>query len=160
MLTIIGCGNANRCDDGVGVHVVQSLMREFGREFGGGGTEVRIIDGGTGGLEVMFQARGCTELIIVDACRSGSEPGAVFRVPGEEFDLEHAPTFTLHDFRWDHALVAGRRLFGDMFPSEVVVYLIEAGNLSFGLELSAPVSRSACKVIEEIADKVRRHAVS
>jgi hydrogenase maturation protease len=151
MLTIIGCGNANRCDDAVGVYVAQSLIGKFGREC----ADVRIIDAGTGGMDVMFQARGASELVIVDACRSGTEAGAIFRVPGNEFDSEHVPTFSLHDFRWDHALAAGRRIFRDSFPAAVTVYLIEARSLDFGLELSEPVMVAARKVIDEIASKVR-----
>src|SRR5271154_1920562 len=80
MLTIIGCGNANRCDDGVGVHVVQELRRQLANR--PARAEVRVFDAGTAGFEVMFQARGTTKLVLVDACVSGSNPGAVFEVPG------------------------------------------------------------------------------
>jgi hydrogenase maturation protease len=156
MLTIVGCGNSNRCDDGVGVYVAQSLAAVFGRASGG----VRIIDAGTGGLEVMFQARGASELVIVDACRSGAEPGAVFRVPGDQLESDYTPAFTLHDFRWDHALAAGRRIFREAFPTDVTVYLIEARDLDFGLELSEPVSSAARTVIDEITRRVRGHVVA
>jgi hydrogenase maturation protease len=156
MLIIVGCGNSNRCDDGVGVYVAQSLAGEFGQA----STGVRIIDAGTGGLEVMFQARGASELVIVDACRTGAEPGAIFRVPGDELASDYTPTFTLHDFRWDHALAAGRRIFRESFPTDVTVYLIEAGSLDFGLELSQAVSSAAGKVIDEITRRVRGHVVA
>ena len=70
--------------------------------------EVRLLDAGTDGMAVMFAARGCRTLILVDACRSGSEPGAIFEVPGSELAQPYAPGLNLHDFRWDHALYAGR----------------------------------------------------
>ena len=38
-------------------------------------------------MAAMFAARGCRTLIIVDASRSGSEPGAIFEVPGAELEL-------------------------------------------------------------------------
>jgi hydrogenase maturation protease len=156
MLTIIGCGNSNRSDDGVGVRVAQDLAREFGRE----SSNVRIFDAGTGGFEVMFQARGATELIIIDACRSGAEPGAIFRVPGEELAGNYSPVFTLHDFRWDHAIASGRQIFRETFPKQVSVYLIEARELDLGLELSEPVLIAARKVIDEIAVKVRERVAA
>ena len=147
MLTVIGCGNSNRCDDGVGVFVAQSLQRRLAER---PRANVRVFDAGTGGMEVMFQARGARKLVIVDAARSNSAAGAIFRVPGAELAAEHEPAFTLHDFRWDHALAAGRRIFGDAFPADITVYLIEALSVDFGLALSAPVRKSADTVVAEI----------
>ena len=152
MLVVIGCGNLNRSDDAAGVRVVQQLRREFGAALPAG---VKLFDAGTGGMEVMFQARGAQGLVIVDACRSGSEAGAIFRLPGSEIDTAHQPTYSLHDFRWDHAVHAGRRIFGAAFPDDVSVYLIEAGSLELGTELTAPVSRAVGKVCALIAQSVR-----
>src|SRR4051812_19184715 len=103
MLTIIGCGNLNRSDDGVGVVVARKLMDVAERS---GRGDVRVFDAGTGGMDVMFRARGSDALVLVDASRSGSEPGAVFRVPGTELARDYEPAYSLHDFRWDHALYA------------------------------------------------------
>lgn len=148
MFTIIGCGNSNRCDDGVGIFVAQSLqavLRQRPRE------DVRVFDAGTAGMDVMFQARGATRLIIVDASKSGSPAGAVFEVPGAQLEREHSPSFNLHDFRWEHALAAGRMIFREQFPADVSVLLIEAQNLDFGLELSAPVRAAATGVVARLS---------
>jgi hydrogenase maturation protease len=147
MLCVIGCGNCTRSDDGVGVYVAQALRAQLQRN---PQPHVLVFDAGTGGMDVMFQARGARRLIIVDASKSGSEAGAVFRVPGRELESEPDASFSLHDFRWQHALTAGRKIFGADFPSDVTVYLIEAESLRFGLELSAPVLLSADRVIDEI----------
>ena len=79
MLVVIGCGNLNRSDDAAGVCVIHSLREQFGASLP---PDVRLFDAGTGGMEVMFQARGASALIVVDACRSGSDAGAIFRLPG------------------------------------------------------------------------------
>lgn len=147
MLAIIGCGNANRSDDAVGVRVAQALqarLREHPRD------DVRVYDAGTGGMDVMFQARGVSKLVIVDASCSGSAPGAIFTVPGAELEGDHDPGYSLHDFRWDHALAAGRKIFRSAFPEDVTVYLVEAGTLELGLELSEPVQRAAQTLIARI----------
>jgi hydrogenase maturation protease len=144
MLVVIGCGNTNRRDDGVGVLVARRLLAAGVRHAGA----VEIFDAGTNGMDVMFQARGARKLVIVDACTSGSEPGAVFEVPGSELANRPAPSYTLHDFRWDHALYAGRQIWGDAFPSDVTVFLVEASDLGFGLDLSAPVA-CAAEIVEE-----------
>ncbi|WP_414756397.1 hydrogenase maturation protease [Anabaena sp. CCY 9910] len=152
MLTIIGCGNLNRCDDAVGVIIAQRLQKYLAAN---PHPHVQVYDCGTAGMEVMFQARGSKQLVIIDASSTGSEPGAVFKVPGEELAALPEPSYNLHDFRWDHALAAGKKIFPDDFPQDVTVYLIEAENLDFGLELSPVVEKSADVVFEKVVEIIR-----
>jgi hydrogenase maturation protease len=146
MLTIIGCGNPNRGDDGVGVVIAQRLQTYLATH---PIADVQVFDCGTAGIEVMFRAKGSDRLIIVDASSTGSEPGAVFEVPGAELEALPSPSYNLHDFRWDHALAAGRKIFAE-FPKDVTVYLIEAENLGFSLELSPAVQNSSEIVFSKI----------
>jgi hydrogenase maturation protease len=135
-LAIIGCGNPVRSDDGAGCEVVRLLKsRPVAQD-----ARIRLLDAGTDGMAVMFAARDAARVVIVDACRSGSTPGALFEVPGAELAARAAPSLNLHDFRWEHALFAGRQIYGDRFPCEVTVLLIEAASLDFGTELSPAVS--------------------
>ncbi|OUL30471.1 hydrogenase maturation protease [Nostoc sp. 106C] len=154
MLTIIGCGNLNRSDDAVGVIVAQRLQQYLAQN---PNPKVQVYDCGTAGMEVMFQARGSKQLIIIDASSTGSEPGAVFKVPGKELEALPEPSYNLHDFRWDNALATGRKIFQNDFPQEVTVYLIEAANLNLGLELSPAVKHSADLVFEEVAATIRQN---
>jgi hydrogenase maturation protease len=153
MMVVIGCGNLNRSDDGVGVVVARRLSAVYNNP-----TSVKIFDAGTGGMEIMFQARGADCLVIIDAAMSGSDPGAVFEVPGAELEAVKADSFTLHDFRWDHAIHAGRRMFGEAFPRDVTVFLIEAKSLDYGLELSPEVERAATIVTERVSALIGAYA--
>ncbi|MFB2833667.1 hypothetical protein [Floridanema evergladense] len=63
-------------------------------------------------------------------------------------------SYTLHDFRWHHAIAAGRKIFKQDFPNQVTVYLIEAENLDFGLELSFPVQRAVDIVTAKILQAI------
>jgi hydrogenase maturation protease len=157
MLAIIGCGNPNRSDDGAGIAVVHELLKCYQRRLP---PDVRLFDAGTDGMGVMFMARGSKSLIVVDASATGAEPGAIHEVPGEELEGAPPDSHTLHDFRWDHALHAGRRIFREDFPKDVSVYLIEASNLAFGLELSAPVSASVERVTEMLRARIDAYAAS
>jgi hydrogenase maturation protease len=146
MIAVIGCGNPTRGDDGAGPAVVRALAaRGIARA-----PAVRLLDAGTDGMAVMFAARGCRSLLLVDACRSGSQPGAVFEVPGAELESPEPRSLTLHEFRWDHALYAGRKLYGDAFPGDVTVLLIEAETVELGIGLSSAVAQAA----EKVADRV------
>ena len=153
MIVVMGCGNAARSDDGVGPAVVRALAcRPIAND-----PDVRLLDAGTDGMAVLFAARGCEVLLIVDASRSGAEPGAVFEVPGDELERQHQNSLTLHDFRWDHALYAARRMFGASFPTMVKVLLVEANTVQFGLELSPVVAASAEKVADRIETLVQAY---
>jgi hydrogenase maturation protease len=144
VIAVIGCGNPTRSDDGVAAEVLRLLAPRAP-------ADTKLLDAGTDGVAVMFAARGCRRLVVVDACRTGAEPGAVFEVPGAELADDGGPALATHDFRWDHALAAGRRIYRDDFPDDVTVFLIEAHSLGFGIGLSAPVAASAHIVADRIA---------
>ncbi len=157
MLVVIGCGNLARGDDGIGVEVVRRLIERFGTK----NSALRLIDAGTAGMDVMYQVRGAAQVIIIDACRSGSDAGAVFRLPGSEAQTPAEPGFTQHGLRWDHALYAGGKMFGADFLRNIEVFLVEAQSLDFGIGLSAAVERGAQQVTEEISAVIRaREAVA
>jgi hydrogenase maturation protease len=140
---VIGCGNLLRGDDAAGPVLVRRLW-DRGLPSG-----VLCADGGTGGMDVAFQMRGVPDVILVDCCRSESEPGALFEVPGEE--VEHLPPLTginLHAFRWDHAIAFGRWLLKDDYPRKVTAFLIEGESFEPGAPLSPPVDRA----VDELAD--------
>jgi hydrogenase maturation protease len=157
-IAVVGCGNPNRSDDGAGIHAVR-LLKAAGVEDCGtrepGAGSVAVFDAGTDGMAVMFAARGSSSLIIVDACSSRGDPGAIFEVPGAELEGEHEAAMNLHDFRWNHALHAGRKIYGDDFPTDVTVFLIEARSLALGLELSPEVEAAASHVTARIRALVR-----
>jgi hydrogenase maturation protease len=147
VLTIIGCGNPTRGDDGLGPFVARRMrarLDELGR------ADVRAFDAGTDGMAVMFQARGSDALVIVDAARTGVEAGAIYEVPGDVLARDYAASLNLHDFRWDHALAAGKRIFRESFPTSVTVVLVEVETTDFGLDLSAPVAAAAESVIARL----------
>lgn len=103
-LAIIGCGNPNRRDDGVGPEIIRRLGD---KQLPDG---VALFDAGTDGMGVMYAARGATHLIIVDARAPEKSPGAIYEVPGDVLEAPPPNSFNLHDFRWDHALFAGRQI--------------------------------------------------
>ena len=96
---VVGCGNLLRGDDGVGPVLVRHLW-ERGVPAG-----ARLVDGGTAGMDVAFQMRGASRVVIVDAAATGSAPGTLFRVPGAELaELPPLEGVHTHSFRWDNAI--------------------------------------------------------
>ncbi len=154
MLSVIGCGNPNRQDDGVGVYIAQALLAWLAVHPHPG---VEVYDAGTAGMDVMFQARGSDALIVVDANLSESEPGSLFVVPGEMLANLPEPGYNLHDFRWDHALYAGKKIYQSDFPDDITVYLIEAASVDLGVGLSSVVQAAADKAINQIQQRIKAY---
>ncbi|MBS4727589.1 hydrogenase maturation protease [Mycobacterium sp. SM1] len=142
---MIGCGNLLRGDDGVGPVTVRHLW-ERGMPDG-----VRLVDGGTAGMDVAFQMRGAQRVVIIDASVTGAAPGTIYRLPGDELaELPPLQGLHTHAFRWDHAIAFARWALAGECPTDVTVFLIEAGDVAFGAELSAPVAAAMEKVMNMI----------
>lgn len=142
-ILVIGCGNLLRGDDGVGPVMIRHLLDRGVPE------RVEVADGGTAGMDVAFRMRGAGHVILVDACSSGGECGAIYELPASEAEtppLEAAGN--LHSFRWDHAIAFARWLLKDEFPDRVTAFLIEAESTAPGMELSATVDASMHELID------------
>lgn len=146
-LAVVGCGDLTRADDGAGPALVRRL-REDGVPPG-----VRLVDGGTAGVNVAFQLRGAKRVVVVDATSTGAAAGTVFRVPGTEIeDMPPLSGLASYSFRWDHALAFARWLLADDYPADVTVYLIEAMDVTPGAELSQPARQG----IDQVLGLIRR----
>lgn len=145
---VVGCGNILRGDDAVGPVLVRRLWED------GVPAGVRMVDGGTAGMDVAFQMRGAQRVVIVDASSTGASPGTVYRVPGEELaDTGPLDGLHTHSFRWDHALTFARWLLGPECPSDITVFLIEVADLTPGAELTPKVRAAMERVIDLLRDE-------
>lgn len=142
---VIGCGNLLRGDDAVGPVGVRRLL-DRGLPAG-----VEVADAGTSGMDVAFRMRGAGRVILIDAARSGGEPGTLYRLSGD--DVEQLPPLegiNLHSFRWDHAIAFARWALKGECPQEILVYLIEAG----GFELGAPLTPAVDDALDRLIDRL------
>jgi hydrogenase maturation protease len=68
---VIGIGNPLRRDDGVGLKILERLK---GMELP---EKVRLLDGGTAGIDLVPYLEGVDRLIIVDAVAASGKPGEI-----------------------------------------------------------------------------------
>lgn len=141
--SIIGIGNPYRRDDGAGRAVARRLRDE--------GLENVSITEETGEAAALMEAwRGAREVVLVDAVRSGSEPGAVFRFDATEEPLPEGyfkPVST-HAFSAAESIELARAL--DQLPSRVIVYGIEGKDFGQGEGFSPEVEKAIDKVARRI----------
>ncbi|ADC90036.1 hydrogenase maturation protease [Thermocrinis albus DSM 14484] len=148
-LVLVGCGNPLRGDDGVGPRLIR-YMWEKGVPPG-----VKLVDGGTSGLDVIFHMEGAEEVILVDACYTGSEAGSIYCVPAEEVEeLPDLREANLHSIKWFHALALAKEMMPpEKRPKRITVYLIEGKNFQLGEDLSEEVKRAMENLAQHLIEK-------
>ncbi|NPA41937.1 MAG: hydrogenase maturation protease [Aquificae bacterium] len=149
---IIGCGNPVRSDDGVGPRLIRLLWEK------GVPPNVKLVDGGTSGIDVVYHMQGSDLAIFVDACYTGEgEPGTIYEVPAQEIEeLPSREEANLHSIKWFHAIALAKFLLKEGYPKNIRVFLIEGKNFSVGEGLSAEVEEAvnylARKLFEEVME--------
>ncbi len=68
---VLGVGNWIMGDEGVGIHVIRAV--EMMPPIHG----VRVLDGGTGGINLLVEFDGVREIVLVDATRDGRPAGTI-----------------------------------------------------------------------------------
>ncbi|RMF43211.1 MAG: HyaD/HybD family hydrogenase maturation endopeptidase [Deltaproteobacteria bacterium] len=140
---VLGIGNSLMSDDGFGIRVVEQLQRRYRFP-----DNVRVLDGGTLGLDLLPHLEGVEKLLIVDAVDMKSEPGTVFRLEGEEVPRAFANKLSVHQMGVQD-LLAVAELQG-YCPPELVFWGVQPGSIEMEMELS-PAVRPA---VDQVADKV------
>ena len=82
-ITVLGIGNIVLRDEGFGVRVAEYLRENYFFP-----DQVRILDGGTLGMELLRFVAGTRRLLILDAIRGDKAPGTVYRLE-KELSLIH-----------------------------------------------------------------------
>ncbi|GAB5523740.1 MAG: hydrogenase maturation protease [Roseivirga sp.] len=142
---IMGFGNPVRSDDGIGIYVIDVLKEKLADE-----ENITILDMGTSAFEVLFQLKGHTKILIVDAVvNTGEPPGTLYKVPAAEVLTapKEDPMVFLHSLKWDQALSYAKKILVDEYPEDINVYLIAVDNTRLEIELSETVKAAGDKVV-------------
>lgn len=88
---VLGVGNLLMGDEGVGVHVLRLLEKEAPPD------GVRLLDGGTGGINLLLEFDGVRDIVLIDATRDGKPAGTItFLQPRDAGELPRG--LGAHDF--------------------------------------------------------------
>lgn len=133
-------------DEGVGVHIAQELQQR------GLHTTVEVVDGGTGGFELIEQVRRKTNVIIVDCLTANAPPGSIIRLALDEIDLQRALPFSAHQ-GGVHELLTHVKTVSPK-PEVVVIGIVPAILDQVGLNLSPAVEAQRLRIVSAVIDEI------
>jgi hydrogenase maturation protease len=146
---VLGLGNILLGDEGVGVRVVERLLEQY--DFPEG---VRVMDGGTLGLDLLPYVEDASRLLVVDAVQARKPPGTLVRMAGDEIPVFLDASKVSPHQEGLQDLLAVAVLKGHL-PGEVVFWGVQVESLGVGLDLSEAVAGQvdalAGRVLAELA---------
>ena len=150
-LLLLGLGNILMGDDGVGVHTVEELKEH---DLPGA---VDIIDGGTGGLDLVDLLGQYDTVIVVDAIRGegGALEGVRLLSPRDLCATEERGAYSMHDMGLDGVLELMGKL-GMSIP-EISIIGIPARETEPGIGLSRECMQALPEAVELVKEVVARY---
>lgn len=129
----LGLGNRLRRDEGLGVCALERIQERYTLP-----SAVRLVDGGTLGLDLLAYVEGARRLLVLDATLTGGEPGSLLRLAGDDIPAYLGAHGSSHDIGLPD-LLAVTRLRGTA-PDEVVILGLQPETIELGWELSPAVA--------------------
>lgn len=146
---VIGVGNPDRGDDGVGIAVLAHLEGRLP-----GGVRLVRLSGADPG-QIIEAWAGADRVFLVDAMVSGAAAGTLRR-----FDAAAEPLPAEVSLASTHALGAGAaielaRVLGRL-PRTLTVYAVEGTTFTVGAPIGAAVAAAAVEAAARILEEVQR----
>lgn len=134
---VIGVGNPDRGDDAVGLEAVRRISGVDTAEVSDCSELIDIWDGRD-------------EVIVIDAMVSDALPGTIRRLDAISSPLPEGGFTSTHAFDLGTAISMSRVL--GRLPASLVVYGIEAGDVSPGTGMTASVELAMQSVLSELGE--------
>ncbi|VAX11822.1 Hydrogenase maturation protease [hydrothermal vent metagenome] len=146
-ILIIGMGNVLMQDEGIGVRAVEELESRYIIPAG-----VRVLDGGTAGMELFEPIRNCQQLIVADGVNTGDPFGTVVRIANEDIPVFFQTKISNHQLGLSE-LLALLQLKAEM-PEHVAIIGMVPHSLENKLGLSAQAAAGLDEMISGLVNEL------
>jgi len=147
-LCVIGVGNTLVGDDGIGVEIVQRLRSRFQDD-----SRVELVDGGVGGIDLVFPLQEVKIGCIIDAADFGGTPGELRMSVADKTTAIASHGLGLHGIGLPEVLVLLRQ-YGK--APHVYLGLVQVFSAKPGEGLSAPLRDRLPGLVDEVASFIHR----
>jgi hydrogenase maturation protease len=147
-IALIGLGNILLRDEGVGVHVANTIKQRYTFS-----PDVEIIDGGTMGLDHLPIFGGRDKVLIVDAVDFGRDPGYIGIIENDDIPSVLNSKLSVHHINLSDVLFAAK-LMG-ISPSEICLIGIQPQSLDVGLDMTGAIKEKIEILIDVVIGKLK-----
>ena len=145
-ILILGIGNVLMGDEGIGVRAINYLEKHTFP------SNVRLLDGGTGGFHLLEYLQEYKKIIMIDATMNGDKPGTL-NVIKPRFSTDFPKALSAHDIGLKD-LVESAALLGSLPEIHLItitIAKIQPMTMDLSPEISATLPHIHKKVIEILA---------
>jgi hydrogenase maturation protease len=133
-ICILGLGNILMRDEGVGVHIANTLHQKYTFQ-----PQITIIDGGTTGNDLLPYFEQHDTILIIDAVEFDEEPGFIGLIENEDILTQLNTKLSLHHLGLSDVL-STMKLIG-IKPNQISLVGIQPAIMKVGMELSDLISK-------------------
>ena len=141
---VLGIGNTILSDEGVGVRAAEAFERRYPLP-----EDVRVIDGGTAGMELLDDLSDVDFLVVLDTIMAGKPPGTIVQLAGDQVPVFFRKKLSPHQIGLADVL-ASLELIGHL-PKDVVVIGVQPVTLELGTDLSPVVADRIPELVDMAA---------
>ncbi len=146
-IAILGLGNLMRTDDAVGMLILDEIAKDDRFP-----SDLRIIAGGTLGLDLLHDLRDVTHLLTIDTVDVGSKPGKLSRFDGDQMaDLPTSKSVHLLGFS---DLINVLRLM-ESAPQQMTLLGVQPEYTGWGTSLTPQVAAALPILIEAALKQIQ-----
>ncbi|MEJ2024266.1 MAG: HyaD/HybD family hydrogenase maturation endopeptidase [Deltaproteobacteria bacterium] len=148
-ITVLGVGNILFCDEGLGIRVVEALDSAYTFS-----PNVKLVDGGVLGLNLLATLTDSDHLIVVDAVKNGGQPGTLHRLEGDEIPSRILAKNSLHQVDLLESLTLCQAL--DHVPETVIIGAEPMDIDTVSLEMTPPIREKMDELVHMVCRELER----
>jgi hydrogenase maturation protease len=152
-VVVLGVGNLILADEGVGVRVVEALMRDYRMPDG-----VAVIDGGTSGMELLEDLSHLDLLIVVDAIAAGQPPATLVTLRDDEVPVFFRRNLSPHAIGLSDVLAALE--FMEAAPREAVIIGVQPVSMELATELTPQIAALVPTLVAQVVAELAAHGLA
>ncbi|MFZ5627174.1 MAG: hydrogenase maturation protease [Bacillota bacterium] len=138
---VLGLGNPLYRDEGIGIHLLLRLRQS------GLASQIKLVEGGTGGLSLLPVIETAAQLLIIDAVNWDKPPGTLGLFSYEQLIQLAQPRLSPHQVALADLLALA--CWRGKLPPDLVLLGIQPADIRPGLELSPEVKAAIPAALEQ-----------
>ncbi|HOJ31384.1 MAG TPA: hydrogenase 3 maturation endopeptidase HyCI [bacterium] len=142
-LVIMGIGNPESSDDGLGPEIVNIIAERITKNY----SSVAVINcyGSPENFTSKIKKENPTHILIIDSCIAGKEPGSIFlvkpsQIKNMDLSTHRLPLYLLHDYLKSET------------GAKIIMLGIEPQSVCPGTSFSTPVRQAIGETVEFLLD--------